>query len=39
MKNGSVGYLIDLDADPFIPNGWSAVEHIKGGNLSMIRQR
>ncbi len=25
--------LIDCDADPFVPNGWSVVEHKKGGQL------
>lgn len=26
-----VEHLIDLDADPFIPNGWKVKEHKKGG--------
>lgn len=26
-----VEYLIDLDADPFIPGGWRVIEHKKGG--------
>lgn len=25
--------IIDLDADPFTPDGWSVVEHRKGGQL------
>jgi hypothetical protein len=26
-------HLIDLDADPFVPNSWSVVEHQKGGQF------
>lgn len=28
-----LGHLIDCDAAPFIPNGWSVEEHKKGGHL------
>ncbi len=27
-------HLIDLDADPFIPDGWTVEEHWKGGRLA-----
>ena len=26
-----IEHLIDLDADPFVPDGWAVEEHIKGG--------
>lgn len=26
-------HIIDLDADPFLPNDWKVVEHIKGGQF------
>jgi hypothetical protein len=26
-------HLIDLDADPFVPNGWGVVEHRRGGQF------
>ncbi len=26
-------HLIDLDADPFVPDGWQVEEHIKGGQM------
>jgi hypothetical protein len=26
-------YIIDLDADPFVPDGWKVEEHIKGGQF------
>lgn len=26
--------VVDLDADPFCPNGWKAVEHLKAGKFS-----
>ncbi|MEK9170131.1 MAG: hypothetical protein AAB674_00600 [Patescibacteria group bacterium] len=28
-----VEYLVDLDADPFVPKGWKVVEHRKGGQF------
>ncbi len=28
-----IEYLIDLDANPFVPNGWRVVEHKKGGQF------
>ncbi len=28
-----VKHLIDLDADPFVPDGWEVIEHIKGGQF------
>jgi len=28
-----VAHLIDLDAPPYIPNGWSVVEHRQGGQM------
>lgn len=28
-----VSHVIDCDADPFVPNGWSVVEHQKGGSF------
>jgi hypothetical protein len=27
-------HLIDLDADPFVPNGWEVEEHQKGGQFT-----
>lgn len=27
--------MIDLDADPFVPDGWKVEEHIKGGQLAL----
>ena len=32
-KFGDYGYLIDCDADPFIPSDWSVDEHQKGGQI------
>lgn len=29
----SIEHVIDLDADPFVPDGWSFVEHQKGGQF------
>ncbi|MBI5420985.1 MAG: hypothetical protein HZA35_01590 [Parcubacteria group bacterium] len=29
----SIEHLIDFDANPHVPNGWSVVEHKKGGIL------
>ncbi len=26
-------YIVDLDADPFVPEGWKVEEHIKGGQF------
>jgi hypothetical protein len=26
-------YLLDLDADPFVPDGWMVKEHRKGGQI------
>ena len=28
-----IDYIIDLDSDPFVPEGWSVVEHHKGGQF------
>jgi len=28
-----VEHVIDLDADPYVPNNWSVEEHIKGGQM------
>lgn len=28
-----VEYLVDLDADPFLPDGWKVEEHQKGGQI------
>lgn len=28
-----IDYIIDLDSDPFVPDGWSVVEHHKGGQF------
>lgn len=28
-----IRHIINLDADPFVPNGWQIVAHIKGGQL------
>lgn len=25
--------IVDLDADPFVPDGWKVVKHVKGGQL------
>jgi len=30
---GSVRHIIDCDADPFVPEGWSIEEHVKSGQL------
>ncbi|MDP2641422.1 MAG: hypothetical protein Q8P39_02690 [Candidatus Yanofskybacteria bacterium] len=27
------GHVIDLDADPFCPNGWTVEKHVKGGKI------
>ena len=32
-KNTETNHVIDLDADPFVPNGWSVEEHKKGGEF------
>jgi len=29
----AVKHVVDLDADPFVPDGWTVVEHAKGGQL------
>ncbi|MDP3646292.1 MAG: hypothetical protein Q8R25_04355 [bacterium] len=31
--NRAYAVEIDLDADPYIPNGWAVVSHEKGGNF------
>ncbi|MBU1014925.1 hypothetical protein KKI17_00595 [Patescibacteria group bacterium] len=32
-KGVESAHIIDLDVDPFVPNGWTIEEHIKGGQL------
>jgi len=31
----SIGYLIDCDENPFIPDGWKVEEHQKGGKIKL----
>lgn len=30
-----VKHIVDLDADPFVPNGWRVEEHISGGKFDL----
>ena len=34
MKNEMMKHIINCDADPFIPSGWSVESHTKGGQLA-----
>ncbi len=33
MPIATTKHVIDLDADPFVPDGWKVVEHLKGGQF------
>lgn len=33
LGRAEINYLIDLDADPYVPEHWSLIEHRKGGQV------
>jgi len=33
LGRAEINYLIDLDADPYVPEHWSVIEHKKGGKV------
>ncbi len=39
VKIEIVGRLIDCDADPFVPEGWSVEEHRKGGLIDLATMK